>query len=113
MRVCRSSPQFGVTLLAYEMFQRIFYVDFGGSHPIGSQVSTHATIADEQSADPGRWSGHWALFIYLFVVDHYGGYALARATFAGIESKFGLHMPRFEMRNQPAYHTASQDIAPP
>jgi len=30
-RVFRSSPQFGVTLLSYEILQRLFYVDFGGS----------------------------------------------------------------------------------
>ena len=29
-RVFRSSPQFGVTLLTYELLQRLFYVDFGG-----------------------------------------------------------------------------------
>lgn len=29
-RVFRSSPQFGVTLMTYEMFQRFFYIDFGG-----------------------------------------------------------------------------------
>ena len=29
-RVFRSSPQFGVTLLTYELLQRVFYVDFGG-----------------------------------------------------------------------------------
>lgn len=37
-RVCRSSPQFAVTLFAYELLQRIFYVDFGGNRPIASQV---------------------------------------------------------------------------
>lgn len=30
-RVFRSSPQFGVTLLTYEILQRLFYVDFGGT----------------------------------------------------------------------------------
>ncbi|KAL4718775.1 hypothetical protein ACJJTC_008710 [Scirpophaga incertulas] len=30
-RVFRSSPQFGVTLVTYEILQRLFYVDFGGS----------------------------------------------------------------------------------
>lgn len=30
-RMCRSSPQFGVTLVTYELLQRVFYVDFGGS----------------------------------------------------------------------------------
>lgn len=29
-RVCRSSPQFGVTLVTYELLQQWFYVDFGG-----------------------------------------------------------------------------------
>ena len=29
-RMCRSSPQFGVTLVTYELLQRWFYVDFGG-----------------------------------------------------------------------------------
>ena len=28
----RSSPQFGVTLLTYELLQRLFYVDFGGRY---------------------------------------------------------------------------------
>ena len=31
-RVLRSSPQFGVTLLTYEMLHRLFYVDFGGRY---------------------------------------------------------------------------------
>jgi hypothetical protein len=30
-RVLRSSPQFGVTLMAYEILQRLFYIDFGGT----------------------------------------------------------------------------------
>ncbi|GLV42105.1 aralar1 [Carabus blaptoides fortunei] len=37
-RVLRSSPQFGVTLLTYEILQRLFYVDFGGSRPTGSEL---------------------------------------------------------------------------
>ena len=31
-RMCRSSPQFGVTLVTYELLQRTFYVDFGGRY---------------------------------------------------------------------------------
>lgn len=79
-RVCRSSPQFAVTLLAYEMLQRIFYVDFGGSRPTGSESATTKKITDESSMNP----------------DHVGGYRLAAATFSGIEHKFGLFLPRFE-----------------
>lgn len=78
-RVFRSSPQFGVTLLAYELLQRILYVDFGGTRPSGSEVSVHKGLAEEVSE----------------FADHIGGYKLARATFDGIESKFGLYLPRF------------------
>ena len=28
-RVCRSSPQFGVTLATYELLNRLFHIDFG------------------------------------------------------------------------------------
>ena len=31
-RVLRSSPQFGVTLVTYELLQRFFDVDFGGRY---------------------------------------------------------------------------------
>lgn len=31
-RVLRSSPQFGVTLVTYELLQRFFDVDFGGKY---------------------------------------------------------------------------------
>lgn len=31
-RMCRSSPQFGVTLVTYELLQRWFYIDFGGQY---------------------------------------------------------------------------------
>ena len=30
-RKMRSSPQFGITLVAYELVQRMLFVDFGGS----------------------------------------------------------------------------------
>jgi solute carrier family 25 aspartate/glutamate transporter 12/13 len=79
-RVCRSSPQFAVTLLSYELLQRVFYVDFGGTRPAGSEISEHATVLDQASGNP----------------DHIGGYRLAAATFSGIEHKFGLFLPRFE-----------------
>ncbi|KAJ1359071.1 hypothetical protein KIN20_017697 [Parelaphostrongylus tenuis] len=79
-RVCRSSPQFAVTLLAYEVLQRIFYVDFGGTRPTGSESATTKKIVDDSSLHP----------------DHVGGYRLAAATFSSIEHKFGLFLPRFE-----------------
>ncbi|GAB1290543.1 Calcium-binding mitochondrial carrier protein Aralar2 [Apodemus speciosus] len=75
-RVFRSSPQFGVTLLTYELLQRWFYVDFGGVKPVGSKPVPNSRIT-LPAPNP----------------DHVGGYKLAVATFAGIENKFGLYLP--------------------
>lgn len=36
-RILRSAPQFGFTLLTYEVLQRVLYVDFGGRRPAGSE----------------------------------------------------------------------------
>lgn len=79
-RVFRSSPQFGVTLVTYELLQRWFYIDFGGLKPSGSEPTPKSRIADLPPASP----------------DHIGGYRLATATFAGIENKFGLYLPKFK-----------------
>ncbi|KAM4025128.1 electrogenic aspartate/glutamate antiporter SLC25A12, mitochondrial [Anomaloglossus baeobatrachus] len=78
-RVFRSSPQFGVTLVTYELLQRWLYVDFGGVKPSGTEPSPKTRISDLPPAHP----------------DHIGGYRLATATFAGIENKFGLYLPKF------------------
>ncbi|XP_077159762.1 electrogenic aspartate/glutamate antiporter SLC25A13, mitochondrial isoform X1 [Paroedura picta] len=78
-RVFRSSPQFGVTLLTYELLQRWFYIDFGGVKPAGSEPVPKSRIT-LPAPNP----------------DHVGGYKLAVATFAGIENKFGLYLPRFK-----------------
>uniref|UniRef100_A0AAY5EWL4 EF-hand domain-containing protein n=1 Tax=Electrophorus electricus TaxID=8005 RepID=A0AAY5EWL4_ELEEL len=79
-RVFRSSPQFGVTLLTYELLQRWFYVDFGGHRPSGSEPTPKSRISELPPVKP----------------EHVGGYRLAAATFAGVESKFGLHLPKFK-----------------
>ncbi|KAL5010030.1 hypothetical protein ScPMuIL_012335 [Solemya velum] len=77
-RVFRSSPQFGVTLLTYEILQRYLYVDFGGRRPEGS-ASQPTQLQEQLSRNP----------------DHIGGFRLALATFEGMESKFGLCLPKF------------------
>ncbi|CAB1443110.1 unnamed protein product [Pleuronectes platessa] len=77
-RVCRSSPQFGVTLVTYELLQRWLYMDFGGQKPAGLEPTPKSRIS-LPAPNP----------------DHIGGFRLAVATFAGIESKFGLHLPRY------------------
>jgi len=79
-RVLRSSPQFGVTLVTYELLQRFFDVDFGGNRPQGSKSNTMESVA--VVAKPSN-------------PDHVGGYQLALPIFAGIESKFGLLLPKF------------------
>ncbi|XP_022645155.1 calcium-binding mitochondrial carrier protein Aralar1-like isoform X2 [Varroa jacobsoni] len=77
-RVFRSSPQFGFTLLTYEVLQRLFYVDFGGRRPTGSETSP-APMEKLMSHNP----------------DHIGGYKMGLATFRGVETKFGLFLPKF------------------
>nr|XP_045619991.1 calcium-binding mitochondrial carrier protein Aralar1-like [Procambarus clarkii] len=79
VRVFRSSPQFGVTLVTYEILQRLFYVDFGGNRPTSSEAQLPATAADLRSTNP----------------EHIGGYKVAVPIFRGIESKFGLFLPRY------------------
>ncbi|CAK9826705.1 Calcium-binding mitochondrial carrier protein Aralar1 [Anthophora retusa] len=80
--VFRSSPQFGVTLFTYEVLQRLFVVDFGGSRPTGSEqkVPTTGVAHEIRSTNP----------------DHIGGYQVALPIFTGIETKFGLCLPRFQ-----------------
>lgn len=79
-RVFRSSPQFGVTLVMYELFQRLFYVDFGGSRPSGS-----AHVVPEQGVPDELFSTN---------PTHVGGYQVAVPILAGIETKFGLCLPK-------------------
>ncbi|XP_077435410.1 electrogenic aspartate/glutamate antiporter SLC25A12, mitochondrial-like isoform X2 [Vanacampus margaritifer] len=90
-RVFRSSPQFGVTLVTYELLQRWFGVDFGGHHPARSQ-----TTLTPKSEDLPPVSA-----------DHVGGYRLAAATFAGVERKFGLQLPNFQALSQPTAKASS------
>ena len=79
-RIFRSAPQFGFTLLTYEILQRLFYIDFGGRRPTGSEIKVPLQTSEIKSMNP----------------DHIGGYRLALATFTGMESKFGLFLPKFK-----------------
>ncbi|KAI0233277.1 Calcium-binding mitochondrial carrier protein Aralar1 [Lamellibrachia satsuma] len=79
-RVFRSSPQFGVTLMTYEILQRLLFVDFGGRRPEGSRVQP--APEDMLPVNP----------------DHIGGYRLALATFEGMEVKYGLCLPKFRQQ---------------
>merc|ERR1712038_1692004 len=87
-RMCRSSPQFGVTLVVYELLQRTFYIDFGGSRPSGSEA--------EVPAGRAQLSNHPA---------HVGGFQVAMPIFSGIESKFGLVLPKFTHTTVPGMVT--------
>ena len=77
----RSAPQFGVTLVMYELIQRVFFVDFGGSKPSGSYRECLSDGARLSSSNP----------------DHIGGYSVAQPIFVGMESKFGLYFPKFQI----------------
>jgi len=80
-RMCRSSPQFGITLVTYEILQRMFYIDFGGTRPAGSEAEAPAGPAElAKSSNP----------------DHVGGFQVAMPIFSGIETKFGLVLPKFQ-----------------
>ncbi|XP_030751551.1 calcium-binding mitochondrial carrier protein Aralar1 isoform X1 [Sitophilus oryzae] len=80
-RVFRSSPQFGVTLLTYELLQRTLYVDFGGTRPTGSELKVTSIGGDRAPSNP----------------DHVGGYSVSVPIFSGIETKFGLCLPKFSL----------------
>uniref|UniRef100_A0A8C7KZG1 Solute carrier family 25 member 12 n=1 Tax=Oncorhynchus kisutch TaxID=8019 RepID=A0A8C7KZG1_ONCKI len=86
-RMCRSSPQFGVTLVTYELLQRWLNVDFGG-RPSGSEPTPKSRISELPPVS----------------ADHVGGYRLATATFAGVENKFGLHLPKFKSSGVVSIH---------
>lgn len=79
-RIFRSSPQFGVTLVSYELLQRYCYVDFGGRKPEGSEITQihELKAVNIESRNP----------------EHIGGYKLANVTFGGLESKFGICFPK-------------------
>ncbi|KAK9736867.1 Mitochondrial carrier protein [Popillia japonica] len=82
-RVFRSSPQFGVTLVTYELLQRLLYVDFGGTRPTGSEFKV-PVVGLEQERKPRS-------------PDHIGGYSVALPIFTGIETKFGICLPKFNV----------------
>eukprot|EP00063_Salmo_salar_P072050 XP_014046885.1 PREDICTED: calcium-binding mitochondrial carrier protein Aralar1-like isoform X2 [Salmo salar] len=98
-RMCRSSPQFGVTLVTYELLQRWLSVDFGEHRVAGSEPTPKSRIAELPPVS----------------ADHVGGYRLAAATFAGVENKFGLHLPKFKSSGVVSIHPDPVDpsSAPP
>uniref|UniRef100_A0A4W5RLH1 Solute carrier family 25 member 12 n=1 Tax=Hucho hucho TaxID=62062 RepID=A0A4W5RLH1_9TELE len=95
-RMCRSSPQFGVTLVTYELLQRWLNVDFGGHRPSGSEPTPKSRISELPPVS----------------ADHLGGYRLATATFAGVENKFGLHLPKFKSSGVVSIHHDTPSASP-
>ena len=77
-RVFRSSPQFGVTLLTYELLQR--YIKF--------ESITGRRIPRSEAPTPVNRQGTPEF--------HIGGYRQAVSTFARMETKFGLYLPKFK-----------------
>lgn len=62
------------------MLQRLFYVDFGGNRPAGSDLKMVGKPLDSDIK---------------INADHIGGYRAAVPMLNGIETKFGLSFPRF------------------
>jgi solute carrier family 25 (mitochondrial aspartate/glutamate transporter), member 12/13 len=72
-RMLRSSPQFGFTLLTYELLQRALDVDFQGRKLEGSKQIDQRRYSPESRAS----------IILSTNADHIGGFHLAQATFEG------------------------------
>lgn len=76
----RSSPQFGFTLVTYELLQRALNFDFQGRKLEGSKH-----VDQQQYSAKSR-----ASIIYSRNPDHVGGFHLAQATFEGLNLVFSL-----------------------
>lgn len=63
------------------VLQYVFFCSSLSSRPAGSQSSVPIHPGEIQSDNP----------------DHIGGYKLALPVFSGIESKFGLFLPKFRL----------------
>ena len=115
-RMLRSSPQFGFTLMTYEMLQRALNIDFQGRKPQGSKH------VDQQQQSPETR----ASILLSTNPDHVGGFHLAQATFEGrsdsgqncsvrlsysigIETRFGLAFPKYK----PSGVADSASLLPP
>ena len=85
----RSSPQFGFTLLTYELLQRALNVDFQGRKLEGSKH------VDQEQYSPKTRSS----IILSTNPDHVGGFRLAQATFEGksifIHPSFSMFQCRY------------------
>ncbi|CAF1085127.1 unnamed protein product [Didymodactylos carnosus] len=93
-RMFRSSPQFGFTLLTYELLQRFLNVDFHGRKLQGSH--TEVGGKDQQHTISRN-------ILSSTNPDHIGGFHLALATFEGIETRFGLAFPKYKSTtNEPS-----------
>jgi solute carrier family 25 aspartate/glutamate transporter 12/13 len=68
--------------VSYELLQRAFYVDFGGTRPSGSEQYKPAALLQSSSARQEN-------------PDLIGGFRAALPILNGIETKFGLSLPRF------------------
>jgi hypothetical protein len=96
----RSPPQFAVTLFTYEVLQRFaqsMNLSYSSSKPIGSVAKPRTIhVADLPARNP----------------DHVGGLKVAAATFAGIEHKFGLKLPKFKSENVEIYVPVDDNYEP-
>lgn len=99
-RVFRSSPQFGVTLLTYELLQRFFYFDFGQGYLVYIHVYSILSIYTLSPNRPMKQPDTAlppiipTLSSSAFFPDHVGGYRIAHSAFSNVESRFGIVFPK-------------------
>ena len=74
-RKMRSSPQFGITLVAYELVQRMLFVDFGGTRLREGAKITACTLSSSPTGSLRETTPGVAVSSNR---DHVGGYAVAR-----------------------------------
>lgn len=85
-RVARLSPQFGITLLTYELLQKYFDVDYS-ERCDGTRANKSSTLVEKPPTTNEQKEPN---------PDHIGGLTIAVPVFSGIESRFGLLFPKFK-----------------
>ncbi|XP_059198407.1 electrogenic aspartate/glutamate antiporter SLC25A12, mitochondrial-like isoform X3 [Centropristis striata] len=101
-RVFRSSPQFGVTLVTYELLQRWLYVDFGGHRPAGSEPTPKPLKADLQV-----WSAPAQIQAFRRGDNQTSGAPIGATGFIKRHSSWlrGLHAPPVIMFIEPRFNS--------
>merc|ERR1712156_1338283 len=80
-RMCRSSPQFGVTLLTYELLQRSLDIDF-----TQNKTASSKTYDEQKYRKEGTGNN----------TELVGGFQHVRPMLKGVNTNYGLFFPNFQ-----------------